>query len=94
MDSNIYNERMLNEEEREATISGNIHTARDPIKDSMFIIFVMDDGHEIRIVNKDDHIEVSTSTGVLNVRPEASNAIKIGSARLGSAPRGTSYASL
>lgn len=94
MDSNIYNERLLTKEEREQTISGNIHTTRDPIKDSMWIVFVMDDGQEIRIANKDDHIEVSTSTGVLNVRPFNGNALGIGAVRLGSPVKGTSHASL
>lgn len=56
--------------------------SREPVADNhMWIVFVLEDGQEIRVQNDLDNIYVNSSTGTLAIRPEAFNAIRVRSGR-------------
>lgn len=57
-------------------------TSREPVDDDhMWIVFILEDGQEIRVQNDLDNIYVNSSTGTLAIRPEAFNAIRVRSGR-------------
>ena len=75
MSGKVYIEKLA-DPDSEQTIS------REPVDDDhMWIIFVLEDGQEIRVQNDLDNIYVNSSTGTLAIRPEAFNAIRVRSGR-------------
>jgi hypothetical protein len=86
-----YFERLKTEKDE---VSESTHIVREEIDRPMWVIMVLEDGHEVRFEHKEDHVSISTPTGVINIRPIQSNAIEIGVPPLGSPPKGTSHASL
>ena len=68
-------------------------TEKIVVEDSLWVIMVLDDGHQVRFQHSGDHVDISTPTGVLNIRPDSSNSIEIGVPPLGSPAKGTSYSS-
>ncbi len=83
MNHGIYNERLLTKEEQ-AKKTASEYVVREEIQDSMCIVFVLDDGHEIRVSNDADHITVNVATGSLNIRPESSNSARMEAVIFGS----------
>ena len=91
MKPGVYIERLAKKEDH--PMPGQ-YVVLEKIEVDMCISMFLCDGHKIRITHENDHIEISTPTGVLNVRPSQMNAIQLGVVKIGETPKGTSDASL
>jgi len=56
---------------------GGVHRS-EIVGATMWIVFTLDSGKEIRIELKDEYIYVNAAWGSLEIVPEASNAIRVG----------------
>ena len=76
MSGEVYVESMSKDKDASSRMS------REQVDDShMWIVFVLEDGQEIRVQNDIDKIYIASSTGTLAIRPEAFNAIRVRSGR-------------
>lgn len=59
---------------------------RTTMQNVMWVVFVLEDGREIRVQNDLDCILVQGLHGAIDIRPESGNTVYIGASRFGSRP--------
>ena len=65
-------------------VDADHHIVREQVADNhLWIVFVLDDGHEIRFQHDLSNVYANSATGLLDIRPESGNALRIKADRKG-----------